>query len=58
VGGLFDKAVVRLVKQAARAPGSIRGGLPGHSLHTQGEAPPPVTPGAGLPELMRQTRHK
>ena len=44
--GLSDKAVVRLVKQAAAAAGLDPEKFSGHSLR------------AGLAELMRQTRHK
>jgi hypothetical protein len=43
---LSDKAVVRLVKQAAADAGFDAGRFAGHSLR------------AGLPALMRQTRHR
>ena len=43
---LSDKAVARLIKQAALDAGLDPARYSGHSLR------------AGLPELMRQTRHK
>ncbi len=52
---LSDKAVARLVKQAARDAGLDPERYSGHSLRAglaAGDA------GAGLAELMRQTRHK
>jgi integrase len=54
---LSDKAVVRLVKQAAGAAGLDPDGFSGHSLRA-GLATAAGDAGAGLPELMRQTRHK
>jgi site-specific recombinase XerD len=54
---LSDKAVVRLVKQAALAAGFDPGRYSGHSLRA-GLATAAGDAGAGLAELMRQTRHK
>jgi integrase len=54
---LSDKAVVRLVKQAALDAGLDPDGFSGHSLRA-GLATAAGDAGAGLPELMRQTRHK
>lgn len=54
---LSDKAVVRLVKQAAAAAGLDPNGFSGHSLRA-GLATAAGEAGAGLPELMRQTRHR
>jgi integrase len=54
---LSDKAVVRLIKQAAEAAGLDPARFAGHSLRA-GLAPAAGDAGAGLPELMRQTRHK
>jgi integrase len=54
---LSDKAVVRLVKQAALDAGLDADGFSGHSLRA-GLATAAGDAGAGLPELMRQTRHK
>jgi integrase len=49
--------VVRLVKQAALDAGLDADGFSGHSLRA-GLASAAGDAGAGLPELMRQTRHK
>ena len=54
---LSDKAVVRLVKQAAAAAGLDATRYSGHSLRA-GLATAAGDAGAGLAELMRQTRHK
>jgi integrase len=54
---LSDKAVVRLVKQAALDAGLDPDGFSGHSLRA-GLATAAGDAGAGQPELMRQTRHK
>ncbi|HEY2131439.1 MAG TPA: tyrosine-type recombinase/integrase, partial [Acetobacteraceae bacterium] len=54
---LSDKAVVRLVKQAARDAGFDPERFSGHSLRA-GLATAAGDAGAGLAELMRQTRHK
>jgi integrase len=54
---LSDKAVVRLVKQAALDAGLDADGFSGHSLRA-GLASAAGDAGAGPPELMRQTRHK
>ena len=54
--GLSDKAVVRLVKQAAADAGLDPTRFAGHSLRA-GLATAAGDAGAGLPELMRQTRH-
>ena len=54
---LSDKAVVRLVKQAAAAAGLDPARYSGHSLRA-GLATAAGDNGAGLAELMRQTRHK
>ena len=54
---LSDKAVVRLVKAAAAAAGLDPGRYSGHSLRA-GLATAAGDEGAGLAELMRQTRHK
>jgi hypothetical protein len=54
---LSDKAVVRLIKQAAEAAGLDPARFAGHSLRA-GLATAAGDTGAGLPELMRQTRHK
>ena len=55
--GLSDKAVARLVKQAAHAAGLDPAAYSGHSLRA-GLATAAGDRGAGLAELMRQTRHK
>ena len=55
--GLSDKAVVRLIKQAAEDAGLDPSRFAGHSLRA-GLATAAGDAGAGLPELMRQTRHK
>ena len=55
--GLSDKAVARLVKQAARDAGLDRERYSAHSLRA-GLATAAGDAGAGLAELMRQTRHK
>jgi integrase len=55
--GLSDKAVARLVKQAARDAGLDPERYSGHSLRA-GLATAAGDAGAGLAELMRQTRHK
>lgn len=55
--GLSDKAVVRLVKQAAAAAGLDPARYAGHSLRA-GLATAAGDAGAGLAELMRQTRHQ
>ena len=55
--GLSDKAVVRLVKQAAAAAGLDPTLYAGHSLRA-GLATAAGDAGAGLADLMRQTRHK
>ena len=55
--GLSDKAVARLVKQAAEAAGLDPAGFSGHSLRA-GLATAAGDAGAGLADLMRQTRHK
>jgi site-specific recombinase XerD len=55
--GLSDKAVVRLVKQAAADAGLDPERFSGHSLRA-GLATAAGDAGAGLAELMRQTRHK
>jgi integrase len=54
---LSDKAVVRLVKQAAAAAGLDPEKFSRHSLRA-GLATAAGDAGAGLAELMRQTRHK
>jgi integrase len=54
---LSDKAVVRLVKQAALAAGLNPARFSGHSLRA-GLATAAGDAGAGLAELMRQTRHR
>jgi integrase len=54
---LSDKAVVRLVKQAATAAGLDPARFSGHSLRA-GLATAAGDAGAGLAELMRQTRHR
>ena len=54
---LSDKAVVRLVKTAAAAAGLDPERYSGHSLRA-GLATAAGDEGAGLAELMRQTRHK
>jgi site-specific recombinase XerD len=54
---LSDKAVARLVKQAALAAGLDPARYSGHSLRA-GLATAAGDAGAGLAELMRQTRHK
>jgi integrase len=54
---LSDKAVVRLVKQAATDAGFDATGFAGHSLRA-GLATAAGNAGAGLPALMRQTRHR
>ena len=54
---LTDKAVVRLIKQAAAAAGLDPARFAGHSLRA-GLATAAGEAGAGLPELMRQTRHR
>lgn len=54
---LSDKAVVRLIKQAAAAAGLDASSFSGHSLRA-GLATAAGDAGAGLAELMRQTRHK
>lgn len=54
---LSDKAVVRLVKQAAAAAGFDPAQYSGHSLRA-GLATAAGDEGAGLAELMRQTRHR
>jgi site-specific recombinase XerD len=54
---LSDKAVARLVKQAARDAGLDPDRYSGHSLRA-GLATAAGDAGAGLAELMRQTRHK
>jgi integrase len=53
---LSDKAVVRLIKQAAGDAGLDPARFAGHSLRA-GLATAAGDAGAGLPELMRQTRH-
>jgi len=53
---LSDKAVVRLVKQAAGDAGLNPTGFSGHSLRAR-LATPAGDAGAGLADLMRQTRH-
>ena len=55
--GLSDKAVARLVKQAAADAGLDPERYSGHSLRA-GLATAAGDQGAGLAELMRQTRHK
>jgi site-specific recombinase XerD len=54
---LSDKAVVRLVKQAAMDAGFDATHFAGHSLRA-GLATAAGNAGAGLPALMRQTRHR
>ena len=54
---LSDKAVARLVKQAAADAGLDPERFSGHSLRA-GLATAAGDQGAGLAELMRQTRHK
>jgi site-specific recombinase XerD len=54
---LSDKAVVRLVKQAAAGAGLDPTRYAGHSLRA-GLATAAGDAGAGLAELMRQTRHR
>lgn len=54
---LSDKAVARLVKQAAQDAGLDSERYSGHSLRA-GLATAAGDQGAGLAELMRQTRHK
>ena len=54
---LSDKAVVRLVKQAAEGAGLDPALYSGHSLRA-GLATAASVAGAGLAELMRQTRHR
>src|SRR5206468_3076866 len=54
---LSDKAVVRLVKDAAAAAGLDAERYSGHSLRA-GLATAAGDQGAGLADLMRQTRHK
>jgi site-specific recombinase XerD len=54
---LSDKAVARLVKQAALGAGLDPARYSGHSLRA-GLATAAGDAGAGLAELMRQTRHK
>jgi len=54
---LSDKAVARLVKQAARDAGLDPERYSGHSLRA-GLATAAGDEGSGLAELMRQTRHK
>ena len=54
---LSDKAVARLVKSAARTAGLDPAKYSGHSLRA-GLATAAGEAGAGLAELMRQTRHK
>jgi site-specific recombinase XerD len=54
---LSDKAVVRLVKQAAAEAGFDATHFAGHSLRA-GLATAAGNAGAGLPALMRQTRHR
>jgi len=54
---LSDKAVARLVKQAAQDAGLDPERYSGHSLRA-GLATAAADQGAGLVELMRQTRHK
>jgi integrase len=54
---LSDKAVVRLVKQATAAAGLDPERYSGHSLRA-GLATAAGDQGAGLADLMRQTRHK
>jgi site-specific recombinase XerD len=54
---LSDKAVVRLVKQAAAAAGFDAAQYSGHSLRA-GLATAAAEAGADLPALMRQTRHR
>lgn len=54
---LSDKAVVRLVKQAAEDAGFDPALYSGHSLRA-GLATAAADTGAGLAELMRQTRHR
>jgi site-specific recombinase XerD len=54
---LSDKAVVRLVKDAAKAAGLDPERYSGHSLRA-GLATAAGDQGAGLADLMRQTRHK
>ena len=54
---LSDKAVVRLVKQAAAAAGLDPARYAGHSLRA-GLATAAGDAGAGLAELMRQIRHQ
>ena len=55
--GLSDKAVARLVKAAAEAAGLDPEHYSGHSLRA-GLATAAGDQGAGLADLMRQTRHK
>ena len=55
--GLSDKAVARLVKTAAAAAGLDAEKYSGHSLRA-GLATAAGDQGAGLADLMRQTRHK
>jgi site-specific recombinase XerD len=55
--GLSDKAVVRLVKQAAGDAGLDAATFAGHSLRA-GLATAAGDAGAGLADLMRQTRHR
>ena len=54
---LSDKTVARLVKEAAEAAGLDPARYSGHSLRA-GLATAAGDQGAGLAELMRQTRHK
>lgn len=54
---LSDKAVVRLVKQVANDAGLDATQFSGHSLRA-GLATAAGETGAGLADLMRQTRHK
>lgn len=54
---LSDKAVVRLIKAAAQSAGLDPALYSGHSLRA-GLATAAAEAGAGLPELMRQTRHR
>ena len=55
--GLSDKAVARLVKASAEAAGLAPERYSGHSLRA-GLATAAGDQGAGLADLMRQTRHK
>ena len=55
--GLSDKAVVRLIKQAAGDAGLDPTGFSGHSLRA-GLATAAGDAGAALADLMRQTRHR